>query len=206
MKKIPLIIILIIIIPFIVLVAVPIGWYYWQLNYPPNGGEDDLSKKIPEEGIFLKIDKATFGRDEAIKASVESRNPLFTGFPGFEVHQLVDDKWQYIDVYDMACALPCTVPESEICTKLPIACAPLPEHCQDFDPKTEKFEWGQTILKTRQVECPKINETRFCSYKEKAESGTYKVVFQYSENCANEDLFEAEENNIQKIEKEFEIK
>jgi len=159
-----------------------------------------------EKKIELKMDKTTFAKSETVEVLVESKDSLFTGFPAFEVRQLVGSDWQYVDVYDMACALPCTADESEICSKTPIACAPLPEHCQDFNPKTEKFEWDQTILKTREVSCPNLNETRFCSYKEKAESGTYKVVFQYSENCENEDLFEAEENNVQKIEKEFEIK
>lgn len=161
---------------------------------------------VPREEIKIKVDKTTFDQSEVIKASIESKKTIFTGFPAFEVQQLVDNEWQYIDIYDMACALPCSVDESEICYEMPIACAPLPEHCQDFDPLVDKFEWDQTILKTRNVECSDLGEARTCSFKEMTESGTYKIVFRYSKNCVNPDLFEAEENNVQMIQKEFLIR
>lgn len=159
-----------------------------------------------EEKLELKIDKTIFDEGEAITATIKSEKKLFTGFLAFEVQQLVDNEWQYIDIYDMTCALPCSVDESEICYEMPIACAPLPVHCQDFDPLVDKFEWDQTILKTRNVECSDLGEARTCSFKEMTEPGTYKIVFRYSENCVNKDLFEAEENKIQEIQKEFTIR
>jgi len=69
MKK----IILIIIIFLIVLIAAPIGWYYWQLNYPPNGGEDDLSKKIPAEISYY---------NDKYKYSLKFPEEWFVGFLG----------------------------------------------------------------------------------------------------------------------------
>ncbi len=159
-----------------------------------------------KEKIELKMDKTTFDQGEVIKVRVESEKKLFTGFPAFEVYQLVDDGWQWIDVYDMACALPCSADEKDICTETPIACAPSPEHCQDFNPLVDKFDWDQTVLETRENDCSNLDETRICSFHEMAEPGKYKVVFQYSEKCVGEDLFLAEENNVQKIEKEFGIK
>lgn len=155
---------------------------------------------------FLKMNETSFSRNETIKASVESEKMqmIFTGFPAFEIYQLIDGEWHNVDIYGMFCALPCSVDESEICGGI-IACAPLPEHCLDFDPFFDKFEWDQFVYKTRNVECPNLSETRSCSFKEKAQLGTYKVVFQYSENCVDEDLFHAEENNVQEIEKQFEI-
>lgn len=64
---------LIILIPLIVLIAAPIGWYYWQLNYPPDLGEDDLSKKIPAEISYY---------NEKYKYSLKFPEEWFVGFLG----------------------------------------------------------------------------------------------------------------------------
>lgn len=155
---------------------------------------------------YLKMEKDVFIKDEMIKASVETKKILFTNFYSFNVYKLIDGEWQYIDVYDAGCNLPCTSDESDICSEIQIACAPIPEHCQDFDSLLDKFEWDQTIYKSKEVECPEIEGTRYCSFTERAGLGIYKIVFKYSEGCANEGLFEAEENNVQSIEKQLEIK
>ncbi len=183
-----------ILIVVVLIAAGGTGYYFYKASQEEKEGE----------GISLKMDKTAFDKNETIKALVESKKMLFTGFPAFEIYQLVEGEWQWIDVYDVACALPCSANLEDICQELPIACAPLPEYCLGFDPSVDKFEWDQTILKTREVECPNLDEKRICSFGEMAEPGRYKVVFQYSENCVYEDFFLAEENNVQKIEKEFE--
>lgn len=166
----------------------------------------DVEKKLIEEKsgeVSLEMEKTSFSQGETIKARIESEKTLFVGFPAFTVYQLVDSEWQWLDIYDVFCALTCSVSEEEICSG-PIACAPLPEHCQDFNPALDKFEWDQTVLQTRTIECS-LDVLSTCSYKEKVEPGTYKAVFWYSEDCINEELFDSEENNVQKVEKQFEI-
>ncbi|MCK4319133.1 hypothetical protein KAW38_01015 [Candidatus Micrarchaeota archaeon] len=155
-------------------------------------------------GVSLEMFKTNFDPSEPVEAFVEADKMFFTGFPAFEVYQLIDEEWHYVDIYDFFCALPCSANISEICGG-PIACAPLPLHCMDFDFLSDNFEWDQTILKIRTIECPDSNETAICSFEEKAEPGTYKFVFQYSTNCINTEFFYAEENNVQTIEKTFEI-
>lgn len=168
----------------------------------------DAEKKIIEVEekpgeVSLEMEKTSFNQDETIKAWIKSEKKLFTGFPAFAVYQLVDGEWQWLDIYDIFCALPCSADEAEICSG-PIACAPLPEHCQDFNPALDNFEWDQTVLQTRTIECS-LDVLSTCSYKESVKPGTYKVVFWYSDNCINEELFDSEENNVQKVEREFEI-
>ncbi len=189
----PLIAILIVVV---LIIAGGTGYHFYKSSQEEKVGE----------GISLKMDKTAFDKNETIKALVEGKEMLFMGFPAFEVYQSVEGEWQWIDVYNVACALPCSANLEDICQELPIVCAPLPEYCLDFDFSVDKFEWDQTILKTREVECPNLDERRICSFGEMAELGRYKVVFQYSEDCVHEDFFLVEENNVQKIEKEFEIK
>ncbi len=187
---------IVILIGVVLIIAGGTGYYLYKSSQEKEVGE----------GISLKMDKTAFDKNETIEASVEGKEMLFMGFPAFEIYQSVGGEWQWIDIYDVACALPCSANLEDICQGLPIVCAPLPEHCLDFDSSVDKFEWDQTILKTREVECPNLDERRICSFGETAEPGRYKVVFQYSEDCVYEDFFLVEENNVQKIEKEFEIK
>ncbi len=170
---------------------------------PDIRGIPETDKASETEGVSLKMDKTIFARGEKITASVETEKKILIGFPGFDVYQLSGDEWLQIDIYCLGCYSYCTAETKYICE--PVACAPLPEHCMDFNPSSEKFEWDQTVCRTRKVECPGGEDTA-CFYEEKVEPGTYKVVFKYSENCVDEWLFDSEENNVQTIEKQFKIK
>jgi len=170
--------------------------------------------EIPDaSGVSLKMEKTTFSDDETIKASVESEKTLLTGFPTFEVYQffpwdsiVYEGDWIKVDIYEMEGAFHCgQVPESEICMGPP-AGAQTQKHCIEYDPSntlSEKFEWDQKIIKPQDIDCD--DWTASCFNKENAGPGIYKLVFKYSENCVDEWKFEAEENNVQTIEKEFEI-
>ncbi len=160
--------------------------------------------KTPEASgsVSLEMGKTTFGLGEKIEAYVETDETLYTGFFAYELQKKDGEGWQYLDPYKIACALPCSGDEEVICSG-PIACAPIPENCREFDPSSNTFEWDQTEYKTRDYECP--DSTQICSYPESAEPGTYKIIFKYSENCVDEEYFGSDENNVQAIEKQFEI-
>jgi len=156
-------------------------------------------------GISLKMEKTTFTKDETIKAWVETDKEILVGFNTFEVYQLSDNEWQYINDVCMGCYSMCSAGAEYICKDDPnVMCAPLPEECMDFEPEFDKFRWDQEICWMKEIDCGSGKEES-CFYEEKAEPGTYKIVFRFAEECADEWLFESDENNIQTIEKEFEI-
>jgi len=170
------------------------------------GGSCGNGENGEEDEIELKMDRTAFNKGEMITAIIESKNPLFVDFLTFGVYQLKGYEWEYVYIYDISCNLPCSMGEEVICSEPPVVCDPLPIHCQDFDPKSDKFEWDGKIYGSREIECPGLDEERYCTFTEQAEPGEYKIVFKYSENCVNKDLFEAEENNVQMIQKEFLIR
>jgi len=167
-------------------------------------------EKFPKIGeVYLTMD-SVYEEGESVEGNLitydmlssQDTEILFTGYPAFNVYQLVDDEWQKTEIHDMTGALSCFADESEICVG-PSAPAQLPEHCQEFDPMAQRFEWDQTVYKTRDVACGE--ETMKCSYTEKSGPGRYKFIFKYTHECMDYDDFSSEKNNIEAIEKEFEI-
>ena len=74
-----------------------------------------------------------------------------------------------------------------------------------FEADYDNVDWDQVYYDYQLVDCPDLGEKRSCCTERQAEPGKYKVIYSYSKDCVSVDLFEAKENNVQTVEKEFQI-
>ena len=115
-----------------------------------------------------------------------------------------DGVWVYLDILESGVPK-CDAGTEEICSPLRVATAPVPEGCMVFEPDYDNVDWDQEYYEYQLVDCPDLGEKRSCTVEKKAGPGKYKVIYSYSEDCVDADLFEAKENNVQAIEREFQI-